>query len=210
MDFSTCLPAPEHAFDAQTEMGFGGSKGFEFRVDSGDPEHQAPGEPLDCRHHAVEPLGIGRERHQVGAVSTPSTAASSNTSASSAAAAGTRNPITSEWVGDKAFNKGPQLRGAGGKLTNLIRQTYRLLLTRGLACCCAMCEGGDTHQRVHRMVNDEPDQASSCAGVPSITTAAIGLPLGARSYSAHLGKRARRKRHGTIAALWRCEAGGRT
>ena len=60
------------------------------------------------------------------------------------------DPATNDWIGDKAFNKDPGLRGAGDKLTNLIKQTYRVLLTRGFKGCYVYFEDDVTRRQVVR------------------------------------------------------------
>jgi len=45
------------------------------------------------------------------------------------------NPVKAEWEGRRDFNKDSKVRGSGDRLTELVKNTYRVLLSRGMKGC---------------------------------------------------------------------------
>ena len=69
------------------------------------------------------------------AASTPPRASSSTTSASSGAATCAGIPPTNDWIGDPSQSHDSIVKRSGDRFTDLVKRTYRVLLTRGLKGC---------------------------------------------------------------------------
>jgi len=81
-------------------------------------ERQAGRRPAGRRHPELQLLGVRPPGHQPGRLRLHGT--------------GLR---AAQWVGDHAESRDPQVRRSGDAFLALVKNTYRVLLTRGLKGC---------------------------------------------------------------------------
>ncbi len=60
------------------------------------------------------------------------------------------DPATNDWIGDPSHSHDAMVKRSGDRFTDLVKRTYRVLLTRGLKGCYAVFQDAATRQHVRQ------------------------------------------------------------
>jgi len=63
------------------------------------------------------------------------------------------DPATTTWIGDPSYSHDSIVKRSGDRFTDLVKRTYRVLLTRGLKRCYVVFEDPQTRARVASQVS---------------------------------------------------------
>ncbi len=65
------------------------------------------------------------------------------------------DPATNDWIGDPSHSHDSIVKRSGDRFTDLVKRTYRVLLTRGLKGCCVHFEDEETRRHVQQLINGQ-------------------------------------------------------
>jgi uncharacterized protein len=73
------------------------------------------------------------------------------------------DPATNDWIGDPSHSHDSIVKRSGDRFTDLVKRTYRVLLTRGLRGCYIYSESEDSRARVEEAIKRAGSDAATTA-----------------------------------------------